>query len=375
MNKKYFTLLIIALSLNLRPAITAVGPLLTVIKDELQMGNISASLLTTFPVFFMGAASVLALYLSRKLQVEGALMVSLSLIFVALFTRLFVSSSLGLIITAILAGIGIGIAGPLIIGLIKKHYPNEPSLMSFYSSAMVAGAAIASSFAQPLFQYFSDSWRIALSFWSLFALIAAIALLPLMKKAPTNASTKEPVNKKQATRNIWLMLFFALMASVFYSLTAWLAPYVQSIGFTKGQSGLLLSTFTLIQLPVSFIVPQLVESNKKAKQLLFICALSELIGLVLLILSITPWIAVIFLAIGAGGLFPLALTLPLIKANTAEEAISLSAFMQAGGFMLGSLGPLLFGWVSQTADSYILAWGLVVILVVFMLGTIHKTLD
>lgn len=372
MNKSYFTLLIIALSLNLRPAITAVGPLLTIIKTDLAMGNVSGSLLTTLPVFFMGAASIFALYLSRKLQVEGALMVALILIFIALLGRLVVSSSLGLILTALIAGMGIGIAGPLVIGLIKKYYPNEPNLMSFYSSAMVAGAAIASTFALPLFQAFNESWRMALSFWSLFSLLAAILLLPLLKKEATFSSVSSTTSKTTTPKNIWLMIFFALMAAIFYSLTAWLAPYVQSIGFSKVSSGFLLSTFTLIQLPVSFIIPRLASTKEKTKKLLITCGMLELIGLTLLLVRISPWFAVIFLAIGAGGLFPLALTLPLLSTNNAEEAIALSAFMQSGGYMIASLGPLLYGWVSEKTHSFDLAWVAVVILILFMLGTIQK---
>lgn len=370
MNKRYFIILVFALSLNLRPAITAVGPLLTVIKNDLQMNNISASLLTTLPVFFMGATSLLALFLSRKFGIEGGLMVSLIAIFIALIGRLFVTNATILILTALLAGVGIGIAGPLIIGLIKKYFPNEPSLMSFYSSAMVAGAAIASTFAQPLYQKFNHSWQIALSFWSIFALVAAILLLPLLKIESSTTENITPNRKEVASKNWWLMIFFSLMAAIFYSLTAWLAPYVQSIGFSKAQSGLLLSLFTLIQLPVSFIIPRLVGTNAKTRNLLIGCGLAELIGLILLLVHVSPWISVISLALGAGGLFPLALTLPLLTAKSSEEAISLSAFMQSGGFMVGSLGPLLFGVVSQNSNTFNLAWGLVLIFVLLMIASV-----
>ena len=167
------------------------------------------------------------------------------------------------------------------------------------------------------------------------------------------------------------MIFFSLMAAIFYSLTAWLAPYVQTIGFSKVQSGLLLSLFTLIQLPVSFIIPRLVGTNQKTKNLLIGCGLSELIGLILLLLHISPWIYVVFLALGAGGLFPLALTLPLLTAKTSEEAISLSAFMQSGGFMVGSLGPLLFGLFTQTSHSFNLALLLVLLFVLLMIGSVR----
>ena len=372
MNKRYFTLLIIALSLNLRPAITSVGPLLSIIKNDLTMGNVSASLLTTFPVFFMGAASIFSIYLSRKLQVEGALMIALSFIFIALSSRLFVSTSFGLIVTALLAGIGIGISAPLIIGLIKKYYPNESMLMSFYSCSMVAGAAIASTFAFPIYEKFDSSWHIALSCWGLLALLAAILLLPTLVTNKVITPEKEQSNNTIRKNNYWLMWFFASMAAIFYSLTAWLAPFVQTIGFSTTESGLLLSTFTLIQLPVSFIVPRLAQNSQSTKKSLLICSFSELLGILLMVLGVSPWLFVIFLAIGAGGLFPLALTLPLILAKNSNEVIHLSTFMQSGGFMIGSLGPLIFGWVSQQTQDFNASWSFLILIIFFMLFSIRQ---
>ena len=168
------------------------------------------------------------------------------------------------------------------------------------------------------------------------------------------------------------MWFFASMAAIFYSLTAWLASFVQTIGFSTTESGLLLSTFTLIQLPVSFIVPRLAQNSQSTKKSLLICSFSELLGILLMVLGVSPWLFVIFLAIGAGGLFPLALTLPLILAKNSNEVIHLSGFMQSGGFMIGSLGPLIFGWVSQQTQDFNTSWSFLVLIILFMLFSIRQ---
>lgn len=364
MRKKYFIVVIILLSLNLRPAITSLGPLLTVIKTDLGMSGVSASLLTTLPVFCMGLFSLLAVKLSQRLSVELGLIIAMGILTLSLISRLFINTSLWLILSALFAGMGIGIAGPLIVGLIKQDYPESHNLMSFYSIAMVGGAALASSTAVPLFQRL-DSWQTTLSLWGGLAFLTAILLVPFIKKNQNRPN----LTSQSLQRNWLLMLFFSLMAAIFYAITAWLAPFSQSLGFTSQESGFLLTFFTMIQLPISFLIPWVVSHQQNPLTWLGICGISELIGLGLLIGHVSPWLATIFLGIGAGGLFPLALMLPLTQSRDHQEAISLSAFMQSGGFMLGSLGPLLVGFVSDHFTFYG-AFSLLSLLAGIMLATI-----
>ncbi|WP_314066248.1 MFS transporter [uncultured Vagococcus sp.] len=363
MRKRYFIVVIILLSLNLRPAITSLGPLLTLIKVDLGMTGVTASLLTTLPVFCMGLFSLLAVKLSQRLSVEVGLIIAMVILSLSLLSRLLIDNSFWLILSALLAGMGIGIAGPLIIGLIKQDYPESHHLMSFYSVSMVGGAALASSTAVPLFQGLG-SWQLTLGLWGGLAFLPVFLLLPLATK-----TQRKPQVNRQPQRNWLLMLFFSLMAAIFYAITAWLAPFSQSLGFTSEESGLLLTLFTMIQLPISFLIPWLVSRQHNPLTWLGFCGLSELIGLGILVGHTSPWLGTIFLGIGAGGLFPLALMLPLTQSNHHHEAISLSAFMQSGGFMFGSLGPLLFGFVSDWLN-FQAAFSILILLVIWMLISI-----
>lgn len=340
----YLVVVIFFLSLNLRPSITSVGPLLDVIKTDLGMTGVVASLLTTLPVFCMGIFALFSIQLSNRLGIEKSLWIAMLLIFVATLSRAFLSNSLLLLATAFVSGIGIGIAGPLLSGFIKKHFPDKLTVMSVYSVSMVIGAAIATTFSIPLFNMMHDSWQSALSFWSVLAAVAALLLLPLLIKGKTNqASMKMPSLRITNPRVYWFMVFFGFMAAIFYSITAWLAPIARSMGMSDSQSGMVLTLFTLIQIPVSFLLPILVGKTGNRKMWLLLCGLSEMIGVALLLGHASPWAATILLGIGAGGLFPLALLIPLGEASNAEEATSWSAQMQFGGFIIGATGPLVVG--------------------------------
>lgn len=369
----YLTMIIFFVSLNLRPAITSVGPLLDIIQMDLGMSGLTASLLTALPVFCMGLFAVLSIKLNNRLGMEKSLLLAMSLIFVATILRMFVHNSNLLFATALISGIGIGIAGPLITGFIKKYFPDNHGLMGVYSVSMVIGAAVASSFSVPLYQRMNESWQLSLSFWSILAIPASLLLIPLLKNAEKSKDTLPTsaifVKNKRVTL---FMLFFGCMAAIFYSLTAWLAPIVQSMGFSYSQSGLILTLFTVIQIPVSFLIPILVSKTGNRKVWLLVCSLSEIIGILILLLHFSPWVATVFLGIGAGGLFPLALLLPIQEAKNVEQTVSWSAMMQFGGYLLGAIGPAFIGLTVDVFDNFVPALLGLLIIICMMLFTILK---
>lgn len=359
----YLIMVILFLSLNLRPSITSVGPLLETIQTDLGMSSVTASLLTTLPVFCMGLFALFSIKLSNRLGNEKSIIISMILIFLATIARGFLQSSWLLIATALVAGIGIGIAGPLISGFIKKYFPNQLSVTSVYSVSMVIGAALATSFSIPLFHTFG-SWQWSLSFWSIFGLIAILLMLGLVtKREKSNVVVMKLPSMRILNKRVYLfMLLFGFVCTIYYSITAWLAPFAQSMGMSASQSGLVLTLFTAIQIPVSFFLPMIVGRTGRRKMWLLLCGLSELIGILLLITYFVPWIAAIFLAFGAGGLFPLAILIPIEEANNADQATSWSAQMQFGGFMIGAMGPIVFGLALDIFNSFIPAF--IIILVV-----------
>ena len=62
---------IIFVSINLRPAITSVGPILSTIMDALQVSSTHMSLLTSIPVFCMGLFAPLAVPIQKNTVIAG----------------------------------------------------------------------------------------------------------------------------------------------------------------------------------------------------------------------------------------------------------------------------------------------------------------
>lgn len=367
----YIVLALILASLNLRPSITSISPLMSTIQSDLGINGITASLLTTLPVLCMGIFAPFSVKLSRRWGNEGAIVLALILIGAGTALRLFVGATPLMMFTSFLSGVGIALAGPLLSSFIKQYFPTRVAAMvGIYSTAMVVGASISVGLSVPLQNILGGSWKGSLSLWALLAVIAlpiwvklALSARKVRQSGQISALNVEalPVKNSRA----WILtLFFGLMAAIFYSLTAWLAPAIQSQGYTKETAGSIQTLFTLISLPSTLLIPMLVHRYQRRVFWLVGCALMELIGVLMLNLSISPWLAAIPLGIGAGGLFPIALMLPIDETNNAQEASAWSAMTQSGGYILGALGPLGIGWLHDATGSFIQAfYGLAIIIV------------
>src|SRR5690606_372804 len=81
-------LMIVFVALNLRPAITAVGPVLTEISGEFGLSGTAAGALTTLPLLFFGVYGLVAPFLHRAPRAETLLVSAMTLLVAGLLLRL-----------------------------------------------------------------------------------------------------------------------------------------------------------------------------------------------------------------------------------------------------------------------------------------------
>nr|WP_283775699.1 MFS transporter [Bacillus altitudinis] len=370
MIKKIFYLAALFLAaLNLRPIITSVASMMSMIQSDLGVSALTASLLTTLPVLCMGVFAPVATKLSRRFGLERTLFFSIFLITIATGLRGTSQTVTILLVTAFAGGVGISFAGPLLSSFIKKYFPKSPGIVSVYSISMTVGAALASGLTIPIYLRSEHNLPLALSCWAVLGVIALILWLGLARQNQqadhADVPLRLPLRNKKA---IQFTLFFGFMSSMFYSLTAWISPIALDFGNSPQYAAMLLTIFTLIQIPVALLVPNIVNRLGKPKLFLILCSLSELIGLIFLLLPMPILPAVIFLGIGAGGLFPLALMLPIIETRTPEEAGTWSAMSQMGGYIMGGFGPFLIGLIFDISGHFQAAIVAMLAIVMLMIG-------
>lgn len=196
-----------------------------------------------------------------------------------------------------------------------------------------------------------------------------------MKKSEfVKNSTKATIQLPYKNKNVWLFtLIFGLQAGMFYCISTWLAPIAQSMSFSGEQSGTLITLFTIIQMIFSFLIPSLADVYKNEKAWLIGSTLFVLIGLFCIVFDIAnPWLATILIGIGLGGLFPLALALPLNAVSSSSEASSWTSMMQGFGYMLGGVIPIIAGltrdYIAYEKQVFVLMIVLCMVLFIALLG-------
>lgn len=354
---------IVAVALNLRPALAAIGPLLDMIQAATGATNTQASLLTTLPVFVMGICALAGGRLNKYLNERTGIALGMALVALACAARYVGTQTYGLLLTAVLAGVGIALVQTLLPAFIKRNFAHDMGrVFGLYTTGIMAGAAVAAASAAGLAG--SLGWSAALAFWSMPALLA----LPLWLKAAqdrADASSSLHRTAHTAPRSFWrnlraweLMLFFGIGTGAYTLVLAWLPPFYTGLGWEPSAAGFLLGGLTLAEviagLAVSAWIGRFPDRRKPLAAVLtiLICGLTCLI-LAPLKLAL---LACLLLGIGIGALFPLSLIVAIDHLDDPAQAGMLAAFVQGGGYLIASFMPLLAGILRDRFSSLTEAW-------------------
>ncbi|WP_067620572.1 MFS transporter [Alicyclobacillus acidiphilus] len=356
----YLVLVLFVVSTSLRPAITSIGPLMTQIQQHLQMNALTASLLTSIPVFCMGVFAPLTSSVGLRFGINRAILYCVILIGLATGARVFTDASVALLVTAFAAGVGIAVIGPLLSGFIKEHFPDQaPTMIGIYSLGIGVGATISAGLSIPISTALS-SWNGALAVWAILSLIGLFMWLPVLTPRPDRPDVLRNGVRRRGLPwgegRAWLLLVaFGLQSGVYYSVTTWLAPQAEELGYTAATAGMVLTTFSLIQMVSSLIIPIFINRSRSRTPWLVLSCVATVIGL-----SVCgfwngpagPWVADVFLGVGLGGLFPILLILPLDETSNGEDASRWTAMMQCGGYIISGVVPMLAGAIKDVYGQY-----------------------
>jgi CP family cyanate transporter-like MFS transporter len=108
----------------------------------------------------------------------------------------------------------------------------------------------------------------------------------------------------------------------------------------------------------------LVQRSGRLVEGLRLTAAVSALSLVLVALSplSLPWLWIALLGVGAGGIFPLTLTVPLATTSSVDEASSLTASMLFYGYLLGATGPFAVSLLRSMSGGFALPFVVLAIL-------------
>lgn len=374
-NTALLLITIFAISINLRPAITSIGPMLETIREQLSLSNAQVSLLTAIPVIGMGVFATLSPILNRRFGIKRTMYIMLLLIGLMTGIRGFVSGYPVLLGTAIVIGIAIAVVGPLLSAMIKQYFPERAaSVIGVYSFGMGVGSA-ASAGLTAVFYESTGSYLFALSIWAVLAIVGLVCWFFTMKgqvevrQQKVKPSTENKISPWKSKKAWLFLLFFGLQSSAFFSIITWLAPIAISAGMTLLQAGTLLSVMTTVQIFLNILLPLMMERYQSRRFWLLFMIISGMIAIAFFWTGFYPlmWAGAFIMGIPLGGLFPVALLLPLDETDNATDANAWTAMMQTGGFVMGGLLPLIIAIVYDWTANHHYTFGVMLILYLLML--------
>ncbi|WP_238525313.1 MFS transporter [Methylovorus sp. MP688] len=351
---------ILLIAINLRPAMASLGPLLDLIEHSSGLSSASAGLLTTLPVFLMGVGALLGRPLRQFLGEVNGVTTGMFLVALACGSRVLHHSADGLLVSAVLVGVGIALIQALLPSFIKKTSGARSSnMMALYSTGIMSGAAIAAAVTPRVSVQFG--WEAALGIWVLPALLALLIWWFFISEKSGSNREQKKISRYSFWRNsrAWtLMLFFGVNTGAYTLILAWLPPFYVELGQDRKMAGDLLAGLTMTEVLSGLAISALVGKFHDRRPLLIAALFFTLAGLV--VLHEYPLqmalLATILLGLGIGALFPLSLILAMDHIDSPEMAADLAAFMQGGGYIIASFMPFLAGWVREEFASLSYAW-------------------
>jgi CP family cyanate transporter-like MFS transporter len=361
--------LLVLIGLNLRPFLTAVGPLLELVRADTGLGYQTAAVLTTLPFMLMGVLAFVGVGLARRVGEKRVLCGALLLLAGGCASRAWVRDGAGMILGAGIAGAGVAAIQALLPGVAKRWFPERVALaMGLYSAALVGGGALGALLGPWLANH--GGWRLGLAVWALPAL-GGLALW--LKHAPRDGvvAAAAPVSVGRFFTNLraWqLAAYFGLANSGYSSLVAWLPSFYRQQGMPLQAAGNLLAWMALFQATAAFVLPLLARRSPDRRGALWLAMALQGAGFAGLAFApaLAPWLWVALAGFGLGGFFALSLIVSLDHLPGAQGAGTLAAFVQGAGFLIAACGPWLIGGLRDAGGSFNTGWGVHLALVVAM---------
>jgi MFS transporter, CP family, cyanate transporter len=369
-------------ALNLRPAISGLGPLLEEVRRGLGMSGTVAGMLTSMPSLCFAVFGGLAPRLARRWGPAAVVLAGMVAVTAGLAVRPFAHETVLFLAASALALAGIAVSNVLMPVVVKHWFPDRVgSMTGLYSMALAVGTAGAAAVTVPMTDALGGSWRAGIGAW---AVLGVFGVLPWAAVAarhrgtggePSAGRAAEPRTaaprlRITASTTAWALAgFFGLQASAAYITMGWLPQIFRDAGLTASTAGLLLAVTMGIGIPLSFVLPRVAARMRHQGPLVALLGVCGLLGYAGLWWAPAggAWAWALLLGF-SNCAFPVALTMIGMRARTGGGVVKLSAFAQSTGYLLSVPGPLLVGALHGSSGNWHLPLLLMTALMLVQIG-------
>lgn len=379
--------LVFLVSLNLRPSIAAVGPVLEHIGADFGWAGGLQGLLAAIPLLAFAAVSPLVSLLTSRLGIDCTILLALIAIAVGDVIRSFTGGA-GIWAGTVIFASAIAVGNVLVPVIAKRDYADHVATATgVYSACITCGSAVAGLTASAMAQAWGG-WRHALAFWAIPPLAVAVLWIARMahswRKAVVetcntagsaqtlvlgegggharqgSAGTMAALLRRPMTW--WVTLFMGTQSSAFYTMSNWMPSVSEHAGFGASAAGVHLFVFQFTGIFSGLLIPRLMQVRGSQ-----VCAaLTSSVPMVVAGIGMLacPSLMPVWAFVGGvaqGASLVVALALIAMRGRNAAETVLLSGFAQSIGYLIASAGPLLFGALYQATGGYAVSLGVMTV--------------
>jgi MFS transporter, CP family, cyanate transporter len=343
-------------AVNLRPAVSGLGPLLEEIRRDLEMSGTVAGLLTSVPALCFAVFGGTAPRLARRHGPVAVVLAGLVAITAGTVLRSLAGGTTVFLATSALALAGVAVSNVLMPVIGKRYFPDRiGTVTGLYSMALAFGTAAAAAFTVPLARALGGGWRTGLGSWAVLGTLAVLCwlLVVLLRgrdrgRAPTGDVAKGPEpGAARLTRSTtaWaLAVLFGLQATAAYVTMGWMPQIFRDAGVSAATAGLLLAVIMGMGVPLAFVLPRVAARMRHQGPLVALLGVAGLSGYAGLWLAPAAgaWLWAVLLGV-SNCAFPVVLTMRGLRSRTSAGVARLSGFVQSTGYLISVPGPLVVG--------------------------------
>lgn len=352
---------------NMRPTITAIGPVLDQIGDDTGLATGTLGLIAAVPLVAWAVVSPFAQDLSRRFGMSRVVLWALLLLAAGTVVRSIPGPVVSLWIGIGVIGVALAVVNVLMPAVVKRDFPGHVAgMMAVYTALLGGFGAVASGVAVP-FSGIGEppiGWRGALLITGGVLLpFAIVAWAVLTRGRDRRAGGDTPVRglRTRIWRDpvAWLVAaYMGLQSATFYMLVTWLATISTSIGRSPVVAGFDVMLYQLFSLVGSLFVPLLLRgrAERYVPAVIPVLGIIGAIGLMLAAPAITVW--AVLLGLSSGASLGMSLTLMAQRARDHAASAALSGMSQSFGYVVAALGPVAFGALHAASGGWMLSLGL-----------------
>ncbi|MGO4490981.1 MFS transporter [Arthrobacter sp. 2YAF22_2] len=350
---------IVLIGLNLRAGISGASALFHDLQQVLGYGPFVAAIVPSIPTLCFAVAGAATSWLTRRLGVEKAILLSLVMLAGGLLLRGVPST--GMLVAGTVVGMsGLAVCNVAMPSFIREYFADRTSLMTgLYTMTMTSGATVISVLIVPMAQQLGSP-SAGLGAIGILALTACLGFLPIALHAHRHAPARKATHVSpwpllRTRTGIMITAGFTLQALLAYSVLSWFPYMLATEGVSASQSGLMFGLMQLVSVPAGMTLIAIGARPRMLRPAFYLASAATLLGvggMLLLPAGMAPLTAVL---LGVGlGIFPLIMVMISRAGRNTAETTALSTVAQSAGYLLATIGPFGMGLLHGATGSWTL---------------------